>query len=43
VGSENSSAYATVDWKLCKSAITLYLSVIKRICNQGVNKSNHPK
>jgi hypothetical protein len=34
---------ATVNWEvLCKSAITLYLSVIKRTCNQGANKSDHP-
>jgi hypothetical protein len=38
----NSSACATVNWKVCKSAIALYLSVIKGTCNQGANKSNHP-
>jgi hypothetical protein len=27
---------------VCKSAIALYLNVIKRNCNQGANKSNHP-
>jgi hypothetical protein len=37
----NPSACATVNWKLCKSVIALYLSVIKRTCNQGANKSNH--
>jgi hypothetical protein len=35
VGTENPSVCAMVDWKLCKSAIALYLSVIKRTCNQG--------
>jgi hypothetical protein len=41
---ENPSAGATVNCKLCKSAIALYsyLSVVKRTCNQGANKSNHP-
>jgi hypothetical protein len=33
---------ATVNWKVCKSAIALYLSVIKRTCDEGANKSNHP-
>jgi hypothetical protein len=44
VGIENPSACATLDWKVCKSAIALYvyLSVIKGICNQSANKSNHP-
>jgi hypothetical protein len=41
VETENPSAPATVNGKLCKSAIVLYLSVIKRTCNQGANKSNH--
>jgi hypothetical protein len=43
VKTDNPNACATVDWKLCKSAIALYkyLSVIKRTCNQGANKSNH--
>jgi hypothetical protein len=27
---------------VCKSAIALYLNVIKRDCNQGANKSNRP-
>jgi hypothetical protein len=27
---------------VCKSAIAPYLNVIKKTCNQGVNKSNHP-
>jgi hypothetical protein len=31
---ENSSACATMNWKV-------YLSVIKRTCNQGANNSNH--
>jgi hypothetical protein len=39
---DNPSARATVNWKVCKSAVALYLSVIKRTCNQGGNKSNHP-
>jgi hypothetical protein len=39
---ENPSACATVKRKVCKSAIELYLNVIKRDCNQGANKSNHP-
>jgi hypothetical protein len=39
----NPSACATVNRKVCKSAIALYLNVIKRISNEGVNKSNHPK
>jgi hypothetical protein len=30
------------DRKVCKSAIAVYLGVIKRTCNQGANKSNHP-
>jgi hypothetical protein len=42
VKTENPSACATVNRKLCKSAIALYLSVIKRPCDQGANKSNHP-
>jgi hypothetical protein len=29
VSMENPSACATVNWKVCKSAIALYLSVIK--------------
>jgi hypothetical protein len=39
---ENPSACATVTWNLCKSEIALCNSVIKRTCNQGANKSNHP-
>jgi hypothetical protein len=42
VETENPSACATVKWKVCKSVIALYLNVIKRTCNQGANKSNHP-
>jgi hypothetical protein len=42
VKTENPSACATGNCKVCKSAIALYLSVIKRTCNQGANKSNHP-
>jgi hypothetical protein len=33
----------TVDYEVCKSAISLYLNVIERVCNQAANKSNHPK
>jgi hypothetical protein len=38
----NPSACAMVNWKVCKSAIALYLSVIKRTYNEGANtrKSN---
>jgi hypothetical protein len=39
---ENPSACAAVNWKVCKSAIALYLIVIGRTCNHGVNKANHP-
>jgi hypothetical protein len=42
VKTDNPSACVTVNWKVCKSEIALYLSVIKRTCNQGVNKYNHP-
>jgi hypothetical protein len=42
VKTENPSASVTVNWKLCKSAIVLNLSVIKRTCNQVATKSNHP-
>jgi hypothetical protein len=45
VKTENPSASATMNWKVCKSTIALYrcnLSVIKRTCNQGANKFNHP-
>jgi hypothetical protein len=42
VKTANPSACATVNWKVCKSAIALYLSVIKRTYNQGANKSKHP-
>jgi hypothetical protein len=38
----NPSACAKVNWKVCKSAVALYLSVIKRTGNQGAKKSNHP-
>jgi hypothetical protein len=43
VKTESPSACATVNGKLCKSAIELYLNVIKRTCNQGAKKCNHPK
>jgi hypothetical protein len=39
VKTENPRACATVNWKVCKSAIVLYLIVIKRTCNKGANKS----
>jgi hypothetical protein len=42
VKTENPSAFATVNWKMCKSAIALYLNMIKRTCNRSANKSNHP-
>jgi hypothetical protein len=38
----NPSACAAVNWKVCRSAIAVYLSVIKRTGNQDANKSNHP-
>jgi hypothetical protein len=44
--SEDGQSYfvcATVNWKLRELAIELYIHVIKRTCNQGANKSNHPK
>jgi hypothetical protein len=33
---------ATVNYEVCNIAIVLYLNVIKRDCNQSVNKPNHP-
>jgi hypothetical protein len=42
VVTENPSACATLDWKVYKSAIALYLSVIMRTYNLSANKSNHP-
>jgi hypothetical protein len=42
VKTDNLSACATVNWKLCKSMIALYVSVIKINGNQGANESNHP-
>jgi hypothetical protein len=42
VETENPSACGAVNWKVCKSGIVLYLSVIERTCNQCANKSNHP-
>jgi hypothetical protein len=41
VKTENPSACAKVNCKVCNSAIAPYLSVIKINYNQGVNKSNH--
>jgi hypothetical protein len=42
VKTENPSACAMVNWKVCKLAIALHLRVFKRTCNQDANKSNHP-
>jgi hypothetical protein len=45
VKTRNPSGRAAVKCKLCKSGVVLYclyLSVIRRSCNQSVNKSNHP-
>jgi hypothetical protein len=42
VETENPSACATANCKLCESAIALYLGVIKRGCNRSATKSNHP-
>jgi hypothetical protein len=42
VTTANPSACTTLNWKVCKSAIALNLSVIKGTCNQGANKYNHP-
>jgi hypothetical protein len=42
VKTNNPSVCATVNWKVRKSEIALYLNVIKRTCNQGANKFNHP-
>jgi hypothetical protein len=42
VKAEDPSACVTVNCKLWKSTIVLYLNAIKRTCNQGANKSNHP-
>jgi hypothetical protein len=44
VETENPNACATVNWKVCKSAIELYflyLNVIKRDFIESVNKSYH--
>jgi hypothetical protein len=38
VKTENCSACEMVNYKVGKSAITLYLSVIKKTCNQGAIK-----
>jgi hypothetical protein len=35
VKNESPSTCATVNWKVCESAIALYLSVIKRTCNRS--------
>jgi hypothetical protein len=41
VKKENPSACSTVNCKLCKSTMSLYLCVIKRTCNQGATKSSN--
>jgi hypothetical protein len=38
----NPSVCATVNWKVCKSVIALYLSVVKKSCNQGGSEPNRP-
>jgi hypothetical protein len=38
---ERASACNSELWSVCKSAIALYLSIIKIGCNQIVNKSNN--
>jgi hypothetical protein len=43
VKTDNPSTCVTVNWKVCKPAKAMYLSVIKRTCGQGANISNHPK
>jgi hypothetical protein len=42
VEAENPSVVCNGELKACKSAIALYLSAIKRTCNQGATKSNQP-
>jgi hypothetical protein len=42
VKTENPIACETVNCEVRKSAIALYLSVIKKTDNRGVNKSSHP-
>jgi hypothetical protein len=44
---ENPSACATVNWKVCKSAIVLFIFPVFKynqeiVCNRSANKSNHP-
>jgi hypothetical protein len=41
VETENPSACAMVNCKLCVNQRSTVLTVIKRGCNQGANKSNH--
>jgi hypothetical protein len=41
VETENPSARAAVDCKLCKSAIANILIIIKRDCKRSATKSNH--
>jgi hypothetical protein len=43
VKTDNPSALTVVKRKVCNSVIALYLSVIKKTCNQGANKSNQPE
>jgi hypothetical protein len=42
VKAEDPSACVTVNCKLWKAALALYLNVIERTFNQGANKSNYP-
>jgi hypothetical protein len=42
VRKNNPSARGTVNWKVCKSATALYLSVNKRTYNRSANKAKHP-
>jgi hypothetical protein len=42
VETKNHNASTTVNLKLCKIKIMLYLSVIKKTCKLGGNKSNNP-
>jgi hypothetical protein len=42
VETENRSACAAVNKKVCRIAIALSLSVIKESCNRSTSESNHP-
>jgi hypothetical protein len=41
VKTESPSVCATVNCKVCKLVIALYLCVIKRACKKGANKSSN--